>query len=321
MSFSTRLLFFALVTLPAMAFAQVTPSETQSRYNNEGVLKMQENDYEGAVARFQSSLALGDLNITYLNLGRSYFRLDRCLEAREAFEAVESAPAVASPTPAEIAAALEKFRTDLDDDCTGTVVFACDAPTKVALNGAKARVCEGELAWPVKAGTHVARRLDGDAKETVAVGAGETVTVTLQGPTRVAEPDGADESTGTDNEVAVTVESGSAGTPAKDIFGWFAVGSGGVMLITALLVDQTIVSSSLDDVNEAAGQDEASYNAARDTLESQQTLNRIVVASGVGLSIVGVALLLWPDPEDPESVELTPVISQDGAAVQARWRW
>lgn len=312
---------FTLV--PCAAFGQsVTPTETQSRYNNEGVLEMQNDDYESAVARFQSSLALGELNITYLNLGRSYFRLERCLEAREAYDRVEDAPAVESPTTAEISAALEKFRADLDEACTATVVFQCDEPSRVAIDDSRARRCEGELEWPVTPGTHTAVRADAPAEKQVEVGEGESVSVQLV-PSRVASGEDATEAgpeMGTDG-VKKAAPPADDKMATKDIFGWFAIGSGAVLLLTYTLIDFTLISDSIDNVNERRNGPPEEYQQALDTLESQKGLNRIVLISGATLAVVGTALFLWPEPEDAETVEVSPVVGPENVGVSARVRW
>ncbi len=312
------ILFTLLFFVPTAAFAQtVTPSETQLRYNNDGVLRMQANDYEGAVARFQSSLAVGELNITYLNLGRSYFRLGRCLEAKEALDAVETAPKVASPSPAEISAALGNFRKDYEELCTATVVFNCSEPSQVGIGKSKPRLCEGKLEWPVSAGTHEAIRYDVDVTKSVTVGSGESTTVELERPAVVVEKDPEDDKGDGGGTTAPPPELEES-TSTKDIFGYFALGSAGVLLGTALVVDLAVVGPSLDRTNEATG---AARQSAEEDLESQQNLNKIVIASGAGLAIVGATLLLWPDEEDPNSVWFTPTASEDGVGAAAGFRW
>ena len=55
------------------------------------------DEYENAIELLQSALALGDLNILHLSLGRTLFRDGRCAEAALHYERALVTPAVADP--------------------------------------------------------------------------------------------------------------------------------------------------------------------------------------------------------------------------------
>jgi Tfp pilus assembly protein PilF len=92
-------------------------SDMQRDYNAKGVALIQEGKLEDAVSMFRSSLAFGELNITYLNLGRTLAKMDRCQDARDAYTKVESAPPVTLPNAAQVKETLKRYRGELEQAC------------------------------------------------------------------------------------------------------------------------------------------------------------------------------------------------------------
>lgn len=85
------LLLALLLMAPQAGLAQqakpsepVTPSDEQQKINDKGVEHLIEENYARTVAHFEQSLLLGELNVTYLNLGRAYQRLGKCTHAKQA---------------------------------------------------------------------------------------------------------------------------------------------------------------------------------------------------------------------------------------------
>ncbi len=95
------------------------PSEAQLSLNDDGVRAMIEGDFAGAVAQLERSIRLGEINVTYLNLGRAYQKMGRCAKARGALEKAKTAPAVADPPPSEVRAVADRYLAELAEDCTG----------------------------------------------------------------------------------------------------------------------------------------------------------------------------------------------------------
>lgn len=92
-------------------------SEEQANLNEEGVRAIIRGDYEKAVALLSESLAYGEANVTYLNLGRAYQKMGNCREARRAFRNAKTAPAVDEPPPKIVDRRTEKFLAQLDESC------------------------------------------------------------------------------------------------------------------------------------------------------------------------------------------------------------
>lgn len=95
-----------------------TYNDEQQRLNEKGVRAIIAKDYALAIALLEESSAIGELNVTYLNLGRAYQKMGDCKAAREAFDKAAQAPKVARPAPALIDKKLGEYRAELDKSCT-----------------------------------------------------------------------------------------------------------------------------------------------------------------------------------------------------------
>lgn len=112
--------------LPSVSFAQdaqepsqaiVEPTAAQLELNNQGVTAISERNFEQAVRLFKASLDLGELNITYVNMGRAYQYLNECDDAADAYERALRSPAIAEPSPEEIAEVVERYQNELAESC------------------------------------------------------------------------------------------------------------------------------------------------------------------------------------------------------------
>jgi hypothetical protein len=95
----------------------VEPTAAQLELNNQGVEAIVAKDFEQAVRLFRASLDLGELNITYVNMGRAYQYANQCEKAEDAYARALKAPAVPRPSPEKIAAVIERYREELKATC------------------------------------------------------------------------------------------------------------------------------------------------------------------------------------------------------------
>lgn len=123
------LLVALVVALPIGAGAQEAsePTEAQFKLYEEGSEAFRAGEFRKAVDLFEASLHLGELNITYLNLGRSHFKLGECPEAARAYEAARKAPWIAQPSPSAVRAKIDEYVADLAT-CPGSVTVRCKVP-------------------------------------------------------------------------------------------------------------------------------------------------------------------------------------------------
>lgn len=98
-------------------FADNEPSDDQMRLNKSAVDAIVEEDYERAVKLLESSLEMGELNVTWLNLGRALQKMERCAEAKNAYLSAVSAPAVDTPSPRLVNGKVEQYLEEIEEDC------------------------------------------------------------------------------------------------------------------------------------------------------------------------------------------------------------
>ncbi|MBA2663105.1 MAG: hypothetical protein H0U74_12485 [Bradymonadaceae bacterium] len=110
----------------------VAPTDAQLELNAQGIEAIVEADFARAIRLFRASLDLGELNITYVNLGRSHQRAGDCKSAEQGFVRALEAPAIADPSPEAIAAVIARYRAELQASCPGELVITC-APAEMTV--------------------------------------------------------------------------------------------------------------------------------------------------------------------------------------------
>lgn len=123
----------------------VVPTSAQLELNDAGVQAIIAKDYELAVKLFDSSLALGPINITYVNRGRALQHAGKCEQAEESYEAAFSAPTMSEPSAANVAATIERYRAELREVCPGKVLLVCEPLTlRISIDGKDLGTCPQE---------------------------------------------------------------------------------------------------------------------------------------------------------------------------------
>jgi hypothetical protein len=95
----------------------VEPTDRQVELNEQAVRALADGDAVKAVSLLEESNYLGELNVTYLNLGRSYQQLGKCKKAREAFSMVFEAPEVETPPPGFVESKAQSYLDELEQSC------------------------------------------------------------------------------------------------------------------------------------------------------------------------------------------------------------
>ena len=112
----------------------VTLTPAQLEMNERAVEAVNRNDFATAIKLFQASIALGEANITYLNMARTYHRMGECTQAKRTYRRTRDVSAkVAAPTPSQINEALNTYESELYKDCdSGELTVVCE-PGKMDL--------------------------------------------------------------------------------------------------------------------------------------------------------------------------------------------
>ncbi len=102
---------------PAEPIQFAHPSKDQLSLNDDAVRAIIKGDYATAVAMLEEANGLGELDVTYLNLGRAYQKLGQCAKAREALSRALAAPKVRKPSPTYVTKKVAQYRDELDASC------------------------------------------------------------------------------------------------------------------------------------------------------------------------------------------------------------
>jgi tetratricopeptide (TPR) repeat protein len=278
------------------------PSQEQFELYEAGIRAFQEGRYPASIERLQASLKLGALNITYLNLGRTYFKNGQCEEAIEAYNQVATAPQIRDPSPAQVLAKLDEYRSDLGS-CPGLVeVQTQAAAVEVQVDDGPWQPLVNPLRLPAGEHTLRARRQGQDAP--VAERRLVVVAAERQGaPLDLPEP--------------AQEEPSSARLWTLAGLGAFSVASlgGGVGFYFLAQDDYERAQKLAQD-----GKDEAKFNSAVSDTNRDKLLSNLLY--GVGFAGVGATALLWwfwDDAPEVEQARLRLILGTEGAALEGRW--
>ena len=116
--------------------------EDQQMLNDQAAEATRNGDYAKAEQLFLAMLAIQELDFVYMNLGRTYFKEGKCLEAAEAYSKVARAPHFVGYERDMIRDTTAKFVSDLDNLCSAKIVMTCNpADMMVSIDGGKEMKC------------------------------------------------------------------------------------------------------------------------------------------------------------------------------------
>ncbi len=279
--------------LPASAQEENTTelSESQLDLNARGVELVQQGEFEQATKLFESSLALGKSNITYLNLGRTYARMGRCADADRIYQLVGDAPAVPEPPRDAVTAKAEEYRSELDE-CRVTLVLDCRPPElQVAIDGGEPTRCT-EVPARVEPGAHViTTHANGTTEEHRVTGStGERLRIVLVEP----EPEPVEEPEPT--AVGDPVPQPDESSGALRVVGWGTTITGAALLTVATVLDLAVTSPDVRKYRDG-DPDAPDFEQIR----GLQRTGKVLFAAGAVFTVGGGILLLTTSPGRSDS--------------------
>ncbi len=278
--------------------APVEPTNAQVQLYSKALEAFQTERYPDAIDLLKSALALGELNLLYLNLGRAYFRNGQCEEAVAAYESAITAPTVPDPPAAVILSKIKQYRGDLNKGCPGVIVVECiPAEIQVSVDGGQPQPC-GEISVPAGEHTLIGTLMQDSAQTTVVVGPRGRVTATL--------------------EIQVSTD-GPPSISGQALAGWSSVGLGVAALGTAVALDLLVVNPAVNDFETAVLNGDDGASGLKDDASTAQFSVLAVGGAGVALAITGVVLLLLDDEPSAQEDDAAVVVGPNGVGVSLRW--
>lgn len=313
-------LWSGLDARPAQAQETVELNKKQIEYFQKAGDFLKEDDFDRAIEYYQLALKQGEVNVLYAALGRAYFRKGECKNADDAYVKALSAPAVAQPTAQDVRQKVEEYRIGLKVDCKGTLELVCEpGDIEVRIGDGARRPCAD---FPIE--------LAPDTYKLIAFSGGKSIDqeVKIVGleTTSVKLSIQPDAPVGPVGPVSTGEIDGTWATAS-----YVTVGLGAAVLLTAVVLDATVLATAVDDFKAAADARSAEQDALLDDAEGLQTVVLASYLAGGALAITGVVLyLIAPDemvdpavnPEAPPAgARLQPWFGQDGAGVQLQLPW
>ncbi len=273
------------------------PTKEQLELYESGFEAYKEGQYERAVERFEASLKIGEMNITYLNLGRALFKVGRCKEAFGAYDKVSVALQVQEPSPAQVLDKLDEYRQELKG-CPGVLAVDCKSPeSRVEVSGGRSVACGGRLELPPGQYEVVGRLGDKVERRSVVLVSMEVaqVSIELVGAAPVGDGGGGD---GAGLRVA----------------GWISAGVGAAALVGAgsIFVLNSTDANRFEELNQSQlacpGAPECiERDALKVSLDGANTQIGLSAAVGAVAMTTGVVLLVLGYSAEGEGDELSGV--------------
>lgn len=273
-----------------------TPVAGQLDLVRQGVAASDEGDYAQAIRYYDAAMALGELNIIHLNLGRARQKQGRCFEAEASFARALGAPAVRKPSPTKVREAIESHREEMRSTCPGALTVQCIPLDARLIVGERAAGCGERLELP--AGLV---RIQGEA------GGVRTE--------RTVEVEALKE-----HSVLIEVEAHSdQGASTREVLGWSLVALGGALTVTGVGLGLRVagINRELDAIAESNEIDGQSTEDLVSTGQSLQTLEFIGLGVGASAAAIGAVMLLLGEgePDRTGALQIAPWVLPDGGGL------
>lgn len=278
----------------------------QLELNHKAVEAVEAKQYEEAIKLFEAALQLGEMNVTYLNLGRTLARVGRCADAARAYDKVMSAPRVPDPPRDVIAQVLRNYRDALKTECPGTLKLTCASPDiQITIDDQPPVACaEGTLT--AAAGKHRLQASNGVARE--------EHYIQLEG----------------NDTVEVTIQLSAPPPPKSDAklatWGWIVGGVGAATLLTATIVDVAVIGPNIKTLrgDPAPPESASEFDKLKEDTQSAQSLNKGLLIGGGLLLTTGAVLVILDMTSEPSAAPgatLTPWVTPDGTGAAWGTTW
>jgi len=289
-----------LVAQPTRPSAQgkyVTPTAEQVELGEQALAAFVANDFDTAIARYQESLSIQPIDVTWITLGYALFAAGRCHDASEAYAKAADAPRLKPPPyPKQVDKMRQEYAAQLPERC-GQVRLDCSTDDMTwSMDGGEPKPCPEGLTW-IAAGSHefVGRAGNGlERRAKLDVVAGSKARVELHVPDVSAKElarlraDGEELARGAvvrSTGIATLVEQDQAAWRTPNDLVIYTGAAGGTLLLTAIVLDLAWVGPAWSDLETASRGDTrkalADYDRLSDEFSSKQGVMQWVFGAGV----------------------------------------
>jgi len=299
-------------------------SEQQVGLNNEAVDATNAGNYQKAEQLFRAMLHLGEFNVIWFNLGRTYASQGKCMEAREALMRVAGAPPIKEIPKSELDARAQDHLKELEMQCSASIVLQCrPSEMAISINGGVEFDCHA-LPIALVPGDHSlhAKTSYGFTTKSIKAVAGEVVSVEVE----VVDlekllADG-----------GLTPEERAQKSFLFKTLGYTFIGVGAATAIGGGVLAGVSYSRYQDllEGNKTSQEGDYSYdNIMKEKSKTQKKLNISygLIAGGSAIAVTGVVLVIVdavkyaprPEGEDVSSFQFLPYVSSDGVGMGLRF--
>jgi len=281
----------------AVAQETVAPTPEQIQLFSLATEAYNAEEYDKSIELLESALEYGRLNLIYMSLGRAYFRKGLCSQAATAYDQSLAAPQATDPPPQAVKARIEAYIDELETNCLGVLLARCTPPDAlVRVDGGEPTSCSaGSLEFAPGAHQIQVSYRDKQLQQEVVILGGREVRVAFDLGAPEVEP-----------EPIPPAEAGM--TPAT--WGWIGAGVGGAILVTAAVVELTVLGPAVEDFRA----DTSNRPALDDAQGLQSVVLGLYVAGGVVTAGGIVAALLLGNGEEAGALRWGIWPSSDGVA-------
>ena len=130
-------------------------SDQQIMLNNDAAAATKAGEFDKAEKLFTSMLLLGEFDVIWMNLARTYAAENKCLEAKDAYSHVLDAPRLAGMRSI-VEERMPAYLQELDEMCNAPIVIECSpADMKIAIDGGVEMSCDAGVVYNLVPGQHM----------------------------------------------------------------------------------------------------------------------------------------------------------------------
>lgn len=125
-----------------------TFTSEQIMLNNRAVDATHKGNFKDAELYYKAMLKMAEFDAIWANIGSTYSRQGRCIEARRALQKAETSPSVVEIPHEFVMTKVAEYSAEVEEKCTAPVVLRCITPDMtITIDGGDEFECNGETLY------------------------------------------------------------------------------------------------------------------------------------------------------------------------------